>query len=113
MPFNSETKKEDKLTKLKSKKKELYKEHESLINKFKQNNIYLSEIDLENDLFSIIGPKMSEYLQKEEHKVVSYLQDRKLFNMVELIEHLTFDDCEAVYEDEKFKCLKEMVRFDG
>lgn len=93
MPFNSETKKEDKLTKLKSKKKELYKEHESLINKFKQNNIYLSEIDLENDLFSIIGPKMSEYLQKEEHKVVSYLQDRKLFNMVELIEHLTFDDC--------------------
>lgn len=113
MPFNSETKKEDKLTKLKSKKKELYKEHESLINKFKQNNIYLSEIDLENDLFSIIGPKMSEYLQKEEHKVVLYLQDRKLFNMVELIEHLTFDDCEAVYEDEKFKCLKEMVRFDG
>lgn len=113
MPFNSETKKEDKLTKLKSKKKELYKEYESLINQFKQNNIYLSEIDLENDLFSIIGPKMSKYLQKEEHKVVSYLQDRKLFNMVELIEHLTFEDCEAVYEDEKFKCLREMVRFDG
>ena len=113
MPFNSETKREEKLTQLKSKKKELYKEYESLINQFKQNNIYLSEIDLENDLFSIIGPKMSEYLQKEEHKVVSYLQDRKLFNMVELIEHLTFDDCEAVYEDEKFKCLREMVRFDG
>ena len=113
MPFNSETKREEKLTQLKSKKKELYKEYESLINQFKQNNIYLSEIDLENDLFSIIGPKMSKYLQKEEHKVVSYLQDRKLFNMVELIEHLTFDDCEAVYEDEKFKCLKEMVRFDG
>ena len=113
MPFNSETKREEKLTQLKSKKKELYKEYESLINQFKQNNIYLSEIDLENDLFSIIGPKMSEYLQKEEHKVVSYLQDRKLFNMVELIEHLTFEDCEAVYEDEKFKCLREMVRFDG
>ena len=113
MPFNSETKREEKLTQLKSKKKELYKEYESLINQFKQNNIYLSEIDLENDLFSIIGPKMSKYLQKEEHKVVSYLQDRKLFNMVELIEHLTFEDCEAVYEDEKFKCLREMVRFDG
>ena len=113
MPFNSETKREEKLTQLKSKKKELYKEYESLINQFKQNNIYLSEIDLEKDLFSIIGPKMSKYLQKEEHKVVSYLQDRKLFNMVELIEHLTFEDCEAVYEDEKFKCLREMVRFDG
>ncbi len=113
MPFDSTIKKKDKLIQLKAKKKELYRDYESLINKFKESNIYLSEIDLENDLFSVIGNRIAILLQKEEEKVVGYLQERKLFNMVELVENLTKDDCINIYESEKFKCLKELVRFDG
>lgn len=39
---------------LKKLKENIYRKYNKFVNKFKKNNIYLSEIDLENDLYKII-----------------------------------------------------------
>ncbi|WP_017413920.1 ATP-dependent nuclease [Clostridium tunisiense] len=108
MPFDSTTTKKDKHIELKNKKQQLYTSHESLITELKKRCIYLSEVDLENDLFSVIGERMAEILEKPIDKVVDYMQDKKLLNMVELVEGLTKDDCIKIYESDKFNCLREL-----
>ena len=99
-------KKRDKSEILNKIKREIYEESSTLISLFKQNNIYLSEVDLEHDLYNVIGSRMEEILAVP--NVVYYLQDKKLFNMVELVESLTKEDCEAIYNHEHFVCLKEL-----
>lgn len=94
--------------KLKEIKRKLYKENENLIKEFSDKNIFLSEIDLENDLVKVIGERIVELLEIELECAVSYLQSSKLYNMVELVEQLSKDDCKNIYESELFKCLKEL-----
>ena len=66
-------------------KKELYNEHKKLLEQIqKESSIYLSKVDLENDLDEVIHNKLVEYLECEDP--VEYLQKSKDFNMVELIE---------------------------
>lgn len=69
---------------LKNKKIEIYEENTELIDKFIENNIYLSKIDLENDLYGIIREELDEYTGKKDS--VKWLQEHKLYNMVEFIE---------------------------
>lgn len=109
MAFDAKTNKKDKLIELKNKKQALFKSYESLIEELKKSHIYLSEIDLENDLYSVIGERMEEILGKPADKVVDYMQDKKLLNMVELVEGLTKDDCIKIYESDKFTCLRELI----
>ena len=88
-------------------KKELYNEHKKLLEQIqKESGIYLSKVDLENDLDEVIHNKLVEYLKREDP--VEYLQKSKDFNMVELIEKLTKEDCELIYEHPNFSCLKEV-----
>lgn len=101
---NNKIKKE----RLKEEKRKLYKENEMLIKEFSDKNIFLSEIDLENDLVKVIGERIAEVLGIELEEAVSYLQNSKLYNMVELVEELNEDDCKKIYESELFKCLKEL-----
>lgn len=101
---NNKIKKE----RLKEEKRKLYKENEMLIKEFSDKNIFLSEIDLENDLVKVIGERIEEVLGIELEDAVSYLQNSKLYNMVELVEELNEDDCKKIYESELFKCLKEL-----
>lgn len=101
---NNKIKKE----RLKEEKRKLYKENEMLIKEFSDKNIFLSEIDLENDLVKVIGERIAEVLGIELEDAVSYLQNSKLYNMVELVEELNEDDCKKIYESELFKCLKEL-----
>jgi putative ATP-dependent endonuclease of the OLD family len=99
-------KKREKTNILNNNKRKIYEESTTLIFLFKQNNIYLSEVDLENDLYNAIGSRMEEIFNVS--NPVDYLQDKKLFNMVELVESLTKEDCEAIYNHEHFVCLKEL-----
>lgn len=99
-------KKRDKTEILNSKKSEIYDELSEWISIFKMNHIYLSEVDLEHDLNNAIGERMKEIFDLP--NPVSYLQEKKLFNMVELVESLTKQDCEAIYNHEQFVCLKEL-----
>lgn len=100
--------KKDKALVLNSRKRALYRKNRNLIKKLKEKSIYLSEIDLENDLYSVIGSSMEAILDKRSDKVVDYLQDRKLFNMVELVQELSKEDCEKIYKSDKFACLREL-----
>lgn len=94
---------------LKKKKLELYSIHEEKLTELKENKIFLSRIDLENDLFNVIGSRMSAILGKDLKKVVDYLQDSKLYNMVTLVEGLEREDCEKIYNSDEFNCLKELI----
>jgi len=69
---------------LKNKKIKIYEENTELIDKFIKNNIYLSKIDLENDLYGIIPEELDKYTGKKDS--VKWLQEHKLYNMVEFIE---------------------------
>ena len=85
----------------------MYNEHKKLLEQIqKESSIYLSKVDLENDLDEVIHNKLVEYLECEDP--VEYLQKSKDFNMVELIEKLTEEDCKVIYEHSNFSCLKEV-----
>jgi putative ATP-dependent endonuclease of the OLD family len=92
-------------------KQEIYKKYSKIITVFRSKKIYLSEIDLENDLNSVISEKMKTVLDPE--RPVEYLQESKLFNMVELVNNLDHNDCLMIFQSEKFQCLKELVNLDG
>lgn len=108
--FDDNINKGNKEALLRSKKQMIFNDWKSngYIDKFEKENIYLSEIDLENDLYTIIPDSMANILDKNKDKVVKYLQDRKLLHMVELVEGLSKEDCENIYNHEKFRCLREL-----
>lgn len=105
--FTSDNKSK-KLNQLKTKRKSLYKDKKDIIVKFEQNNIFLSELDLENDLYKVIGDRLSEILDVDKTKVVSYLQSSKLYRMVDVVEELDTNDCKRIYRSKYFKCLKRL-----
>ncbi|WP_338596926.1 ATP-dependent nuclease [Clostridium baratii] len=94
--------------KLKEEKRKYFKDNKTLIEKFDKNSIFLSEIDLENDLAQVIGDKIYSILGGKKEKIVDTLQSSKLYKMVELVDGLNKDDCEKIYESSYFKCLKEL-----
>lgn len=94
--------------KLKEEKRKCFKDNKILIDKFDKNSIFLSEIDLENDLAQVIGDKIHSILGGKKEKIVDTLQSSKLYKMVELVDELNKDDCEKIYESSYFKCLKEL-----
>lgn len=84
-------------------KKSLYSEFEPMIHSFEGNNIYLSKIDLENDLFEIIPDKMQEIFG---NNPIDTLQKAKKYNMIELVDKLEKEDFNAIYKHENFKVIK-------
>lgn len=86
-------------------KKELYNKYKREIILFNTQNIYLSKVDLENDLDEVIHDEMCTYLDTD--NPVEYLQDKKMINMIELIKKLTKEDCEKIYNSEQFYCIKD------
>lgn len=84
----------------------IYDEYNNCIQKFENNNLYLSRIDLENDLYEVIPDKMNEIFGAN---AVSNLQSRKLLNMLKLIEKLTDEECNKIFDHDRFKALKRLV----
>lgn len=90
-------------------KRTLYTQNAQELNNIRKDyNIFLSKVDLENDLDEVLHEKMVQYLNTE--NVVEYLQQSKLYNMVELIEKLTYEDCMKIKEHYNFECLKEVLK---
>lgn len=86
-------------------KAELYKNNLEELQKAElRDNIYLSKIDLENDLADIIEDKMKTYLDTE--NPVDYLQKNKMKNMAELVKYITIEDAGLIFSHANFKCLK-------
>lgn len=92
-------------------KRHLYDANKAELDKIrKEYSIYLSRCSLEEDLDEVIHDKMIEYLPDACGDAIGYLQDAKNNHMVELVEKLTKEDCEAIYNHYNFACLKEVMQ---
>ncbi|WP_419959476.1 ATP-dependent nuclease [Psychrobacillus sp. BM2] len=75
------------------------------------NNIFLSRVDLENDLYEVIPKIMDDLAKKKNSKKngVDYLQSAKLINMIELSTGFSQQTINKIYKHERFECLKVLV----
>ena len=92
-------------------RKELYNLEQNLpvLNSIREDfHVYLSKVDLENDLDQVLHENLVTYLGDNP---VKYLQAAKNNHMVELIEKLNDEDCREVYEHYNFACLKDLVEW--
>lgn len=81
------------------------------IKRLKDNYIYLSRVDLENDLYEVI-PGIMDNIARHNHSAkngVDYLQSAKLVNMIELSAGLSKYGIDTIYKHERFACLKALV----
>jgi putative ATP-dependent endonuclease of OLD family len=93
------------------KKQLVYSKYPKTIRNLKDNNIYLSRVDLENDLYEVI-PRIMDKLAKDNHSDkngVDYLQSAKLINMIELCKCISDKSINKIYKHERFECLKALV----
>lgn len=97
----------DKLRLLKDKKANLYDANMETIQQLEKQDIYLSKIDLEHDLFEVVGESMKSILDSNDP--VKYLQNAKMLNMIKLTQKFSKQDCEAVIKSVFFKALKRLV----
>lgn len=91
-----------------SAKKALYYKNKKMLDEIRSKyRIFLSKVDLENDLDEVLHDRLIDLLG--ETSIVDYLQDAKHYHMVELVEKLTDEDCETIYNHYNFACLKEIA----
>lgn len=89
-------------------KRNLYSKNIKTLNKIRSEySIFLSKVDLENDLDEVMHDRLVTLLS--ENSPVDYLQDSKHYHMVELIEQLSDTDCKTIYNHYNFACLKEVA----
>lgn len=89
-------------------KRRLYDVNINTLNEIRRDwHIYLSKVDLENDLDEFLHDRLAFLLDNDDP--VKYLQDAKNYHMVELIKKLTDEDCIEIYNHYNFACLKEVA----
>ncbi|HGA1461707.1 TPA: chromosome segregation protein SMC, partial [Streptococcus suis] len=76
--------KEERNQNIKAKKEELYTMEYSLVSQLNSKRLYISEIDLENDLAKVLSE--SERNEMNVSDFVNWLQSSKQYNMLEYIE---------------------------
>jgi len=74
----------------------------------KKYNVYLSKVDLENDLDEFLHNNLCSYLDTPD--VVEYLHESKHHNMVKLVNVISDEDCIKIYDHYNFECLKELLK---
>lgn len=91
-------------------KVEVYEKYKDEIKKWKNNGIFLSEIELEEDLEAALP---DTHLDNLPFNLVTYLQEAKKKNMNEYINnHLNSELAKIIYNDNRFACLKRLVEVD-
>ncbi|WZL81838.1 AAA family ATPase [Vallitaleaceae bacterium 9-2] len=94
------------------KKREIFdQKYPNMIKNFTKKNIYLSRVDLENDLYEAI-PNVMDNLSKENNSSmtgVDYLQTAKLKNMIKLCQKLNKQNVNSIYNHDRFECLRKLV----
>lgn len=89
-------------------KRTLYNANKETLDKIRSKYyIFLSKVDLENDLDEVMHDRLLTLLG--ETSPVDYLQDSKHYHMVELIEKLSDTDCRTIYNHYNFACLNEVA----
>ncbi|GAA0607715.1 hypothetical protein GCM10009001_26300 [Virgibacillus siamensis] len=92
-------------------KHEVYTTYKSEIEKWADNGIYLSEIELEEDLYAALP---EDHIHKLPFSnFITHLQDAKKKNMNEYVNnYLTTDIAKTIFYDDRFNCLKKLVEVD-
>ena len=91
-------------------KRRLYDDNQEKLDEIREKHqIYLSKCSLEEDLDEVIHDKMIEYLPNADGDPIGYLQEAKNNHMVELVEKLSVEDCNSIYNHYNFACLKEVL----
>jgi len=91
-------------------KRVLYDRYRILLDQIREEDgIFLSHCGLEEDLDELLHDKMVVYLPDSNGNPINYLQDSKNYHMVELVDNLSIEDCQAIYDDYNFACLKEVM----
>jgi len=81
---------------------------EKMIN---SNGIYMSNIDLENDLVNLIEDAVLEALEKEDaKKAIDYLQKKKALRMQKLVANLDQKGFEKIYESDFGAPIKYLIK---
>ncbi|MBD8070018.1 ATP-dependent nuclease [Bacillus sp. PS06] len=92
--------------------KSLYdKDYSVEFKELRNKGVYISRIDLENDLYEII-PNQMDLLAKNNHSRkngVDFLQTAKMINMIELCKTLNSRHCKSIVNHEYFGCIKELI----
>ncbi|SEW20480.1 ATP-dependent nuclease [[Clostridium] fimetarium] len=90
---------------------QIYNNYIEKLELLQQKHIYLSKIDLENDLYEAIPSKMDSFVKKKNttKSAVDYLQEKKMIRMIELCSELNSSvTINKIYNHDRFKCIKEM-----
>lgn len=92
-------------------KRRFYDKTIDIIESLEISSIYLSRVDLENDLNEVIQSHLDNLSTENnsEKTGVDYLQTAKLKNMIKLCKALQEDDVTLIYEHERFECLRKLV----
>ena len=91
-------------------KRKLYADNQKVLDEIRnQYSLYLSRCSLEEDLDEVIHNQMVIYLTEANNDPIGYLQEKKNYHMVELVEKLTNADCRSIYNHYNFACLKEVM----
>lgn len=93
---------------IKNQKIKLFDDNNKLISTLESNKIFISRIDLEHDLAEVIENKLINVFGGKIDSAIKKLQSSKLYNMVDLVDELTSEDCNNIYNSKYFKCLKEL-----
>lgn len=90
-------------------KRTLYAENKEALDDIRANcGIFLSVVDLENDLDEVLHDNLCEYLDTSDP--VAYLQKAKHFHMADLVEAITDADCRTIFGHYNFACLEEITK---
>lgn len=101
-------------------KSNLYSNHLDVIEIFKENNIFLSRIELEDDLIDALkkvpgchlNDRFAEKFGSDPIKLKKYFKKSKKFNMNNFVNSSGFDQevAETIYNHDLFRCLKVLVQ---
>lgn len=90
-------------------RRQLYLTNQSELDNIRSDyNVFLSKVDLENDLDEFLHTELVSYLGDTDP--VTYLQKAKKYHMAELIKKITDVDCRRIYNHYNFACLKEVAK---
>jgi len=89
----------------------VYRYFKFIIEDLESKNIYLSKIDLENDLYEAIPEKMTDLFGPKDP--IKEIQKAKLLNMIKLVEELSNEDCKSIYNHNLFCSLKEFAIYES
>lgn len=88
-------------------KKEIFNKYKEQISKLNQEGIYLSKVDLENDLYEACPKLLDEWKSpKSKKSPIIQLQNKKNINMIDLLSYLTKEYAEKIINSDNFLVLK-------